>query len=159
MRTLVFVSSLFIASACTAAPDASRSLAPAAPSPSQIYSPDAAAASSQVEVYDWKLTAMNGEALPPLERGITLSFTAKTKRAGGNGGCNGYGGSYTLNGSALEFGALMSTMMACENLHLEQRYFTTLSEIKSYEISNHMLILRDSTHAERLRFQRVTETH
>src|SRR5262249_36092639 len=57
---------------------------------------------------------------------VTLQLGADGN-ASGRGGCNGYGGPYTLAGDALRFGPLAATKMACAPalMDQEQRYFDT----------------------------------
>jgi heat shock protein HslJ len=50
-------------------------------------------------------------ALPDVE--TSLSFGADGQ-FGGNVGCNGFGAEYELSGNRVTFGAIMSTMMYCE---------------------------------------------
>jgi heat shock protein HslJ len=58
----------------------------------------------------WVLTDLNG--VDPLEtRRPTLEFEAG--QVSGNTGCNHYGGSFTLQGNAIQFEGLFSTEMAC----------------------------------------------
>ena len=46
------------------------------------------------------------------ESPITLEFGANGQ-AGGRGGCNSYGGTYTLQNSSLKFREITSTLIAC----------------------------------------------
>jgi heat shock protein HslJ len=45
-------------------------------------------------------------------------------RMGGNVGCNGFGGDYTMDGETITFGPIMSTMMFCEGPIGEQEMGT-----------------------------------
>jgi heat shock protein HslJ len=71
-------------------------------------------------------------------------------KAGGDAGCNTYSGKYTVTGSSLTFEQMMSTMMACEPLIMdqEQTYLKALGDTKSYESSADKLILKDASGKE-----------
>ena len=62
----------------------------------------------------WTLVEIQGQALPTnLEPPLTLRFETGDFRVAGYGGCNQFGGRYTLEGEALAFGELISTKRAC----------------------------------------------
>lgn len=105
----------------------------------------------------WRLTELNGRA--PLAAGdpITLGFES-ADQAGGNSGCNSYGGSYRIAGSNLTFGALASTKRACAEAGLmaqEAALLQALGAVITYELSNGQLTLKDSSGAVVLRFARM----
>lgn len=76
---------------------------------------------------DWKLTEMNGAKLENPEVEITLSFDTDQMQVNGNGGCNQYFGSYTLNNNELEFSNMGATKMACPDIdNIEMEYFQLL---------------------------------
>ncbi|WP_255495132.1 META domain-containing protein [Dysgonomonas sp. 521] len=85
---------------------------------------------AQLENQTWALKTLNGED-------AKLSFTGKIpdlkfdfskNTVSGNGGCNGYGGDFTLNEQNV-FSApnLVSTMMACMDANKEPEFFKLLS--------------------------------
>lgn len=94
----------------------------------------------------WELAGYGDpDALTPVvgDRPVTLEFI-DGERLGGNGGCNGYGSSYTLNGDALSVEAVISTMMACMTdglMEQEQAYFAALQGATRYEIVDGMLVI------------------
>jgi len=63
----------------------------------------------------------------------------------GSAGCNGYRGGYALDGSAITFGALAATRMACAGpegiMEQEQRYLALLQEATGYRIYGSQLWL------------------
>jgi heat shock protein HslJ len=93
----------------------------------------------------WELVTLNGAA-PVKGTSVTLFFGEDSK-AGGNASCNTYGGSYTIIGSSLTFGPMMSTMMACEPaiMDQEQAYLKALGDTKSFEATSDKLTLKDSS--------------
>ncbi len=54
---------------------------------------------------------MAGSVIDPAVK-PTLLFDA-TGNASGNGGCNTFNGSYTVDGATIAFGPMISTKMAC----------------------------------------------
>ena len=63
---------------------------------------------------EWRLTSLTGHdaaALGSINRPVVIRF--RTSEVSGASGCNGFGGTYTLDGARITFGPLMGTMMAC----------------------------------------------
>lgn len=65
---------------------------------------------------EWKLVSVSGPAAqltvdPQVETLITFGADGKLS---GNVGCNGFGGDYTVDGNALAFGPVVSTLMFCQ---------------------------------------------
>ena len=58
----------------------------------------------------WQLFAIGKH--PPIE-GSNITLTFEDGRVSGHSGCNSFGGEYEFKGETIEFGMLMSTMMAC----------------------------------------------
>ena len=87
---------------------------------------------------------------------ITLQFGADG-RASGRGGCNGYGGPYTLFGDALSFGPLAATKMACapEAMDQEQRYFDTLAKVTRYAVADDGALLLETGEGTEIRLRRA----
>jgi heat shock protein HslJ len=86
---------------------------------------------------------------------ITLRFDADGG-ASGRGGCNSYGGSYTLTGDALSFGPIAATRMACEPalMDQEQRYFDTLAKVTRYAVADDGALLLTTGEGKEIRFRR-----
>jgi len=64
----------------------------------------------------WKLLSygpLNDQTLAAPDVETSIEFDAEG-RMSGNVGCNGFGGDYTVDGSTIAFGPIMSTMMFCE---------------------------------------------
>jgi heat shock protein HslJ len=91
----------------------------------------------------WVLGDLPGRTLVP-ESSSTLQFAAG--RAGGSDSCNHFGGGYTQDSSALSFGQLASTQMACTPGLMEQASAVTaaLSATRSHRISADTLELLDA---------------
>lgn len=89
------------------------------------------------------------------EAPVTLQLGADG-RASGRGGCNGYGGPYTLAGDALHFGGLASTRMACAPalMDQEQRYFDTLAQVARYAVADDGALLLMTAEGKEIRLRR-----
>ena len=75
---------------------------------------------------------------------VTATFKSADGQVTGSGGCNGYGGSYELDGSKLSIpGPLMSTAMSCgeEKDQQEQQFFIALQSAESYQIGDGKLTI------------------
>lgn len=97
----------------------------------------------------WELASLHDEmsaALTMTPASITLTF-GTDDQASGNGGCNNFFSTYTLDGEALSFGPVGSTEMACADSALseqEVKYFRTLEAVKGYAYRMGMLQLLDA---------------
>jgi len=89
------------------------------------------------------------------EAPITLQLGADGN-ASGRGGCNGYGGPYTLAGDALRFGPLAATKMACAPalMDQEQRYFDTLAQVTRYAVADDGALLLTTAEGKEMRLRR-----
>ena len=107
---------------------------------------------------DWELIELAGQPAPTGAGGrrATIRFEPDEARAGGFSGCNRYGGSYTVDGDALRFGALAMTKMACDQgMELERRLAGALEATVRYDVSGDRLTLYDASRPV-ARFARVT---
>lgn len=103
----------------------------------------------------WELESIDGESV--LEgTSVTLSF-GEDGRASGSGGCNSYGGSYSINDTSISFGQMISTMMACEEgiMAQEMAYFQALETASGISVEGDTLIINYGAEQE-LRFSRLT---
>lgn len=98
----------------------------------------------------WKLTAYGPEQSPAsavsdVDANITFNSDGTLS---GSGGCNELGGDFTLKGDRITFGAIMSTLMACDGLRMSQEGTVTqvMSETAGFKIeSNTLTINKDGT--------------
>lgn len=61
---------------------------------------------------------------------VTLEFSAAGE-VGGNGGCNSYGGTYTVQDDRLVFGEIASTLMACADQSVTEQEMAYLAALQS----------------------------
>lgn len=98
-----------------------------------------------LEGTQWRLVELGGRPSRPAGEGApNLRLHASEKRAGGNTGCNSFGGEYELNGESLRFGVLVSTRRACLEDALnaqEAAYIRALSDTRTWRITGSTLVL------------------
>lgn len=111
------------------------------------YGPAAGASGDSVplEGTQWRLTELGGRPSRPAgDDAPNLRLNAADKRAGGNTGCNSFGGEYTLSGESLRFGMMASTRRACTDEALnaqEGAYLSALSNVRTWRITGSSLEL------------------
>jgi heat shock protein HslJ len=92
----------------------------------------------------WRLTSFGpvGATNPVTGNAtITLEF-GEDGQAGGHGGCNSYGGPYTVQDDSLEFGEITSTLIACADeavTQQEQQYLEALRTASRFTIEGDTL--------------------
>lgn len=106
----------------------------------------------------WKLVELNGKPVPALDREPYLILKAEEGRVTGFGGCNGFGGSYTLDEAAsrIRFGEIVSTTMACaKGMDVEQAFHQVLRSADNYSLNGDHLTLNRARMAPLARFEAV----
>ncbi|WP_336514642.1 META domain-containing protein [Pollutibacter soli] len=106
----------------------------------------------------WKLTELAGTAVTAREgvKEVYLKISSTDSTVQGNGGCNGFGGNYTLgNGDRIKFSRMISTMMACDGLDVENSLYRALENTDSYVIKGDTLQLNRARMAPLARFVAV----
>lgn len=94
----------------------------------------------------WQLVTFGptGEETPVvIDSVVTLAFSTDGT-AGGNTGCNSVGGDYTVEGDALSFGELISTLMACTDeavMAQEQAYLVALQGAERFDVTTDQLTI------------------
>ena len=101
----------------------------------------------EMEGTRWRLESLGGEAVTQPEepqREAFLMLDADRQMAGGFGSCNGFRGSYRLNGNEISFGPLAGTLKMCTDfMELEQGFMGALSATAWYSIQESRLVLLD----------------
>lgn len=114
--------------------------------------------SAQGIVGKWKLSSMQ------VGKGNNISITApitlnisQDHKIGGKGGCNSYGGSYSLGKSnKVKFSEIFSTKMFCEGTSAtESTFFQSLGESKTAQVKNGKLILQNKEKRISLVFEKA----
>lgn len=71
-----------------------------------------------------------------------IRFDKEKGSAGGNGSCNSFGSSATINGNEVSFKNIFSTKMYCEQVQqVENSYFRKLEKVNRFEIKDKTLVL------------------
>ena len=100
-------------------------------------------AASDILNTSWTLVEVDGASVDTAATNRTPTLTLDADgRASGNAGCNQFGGEYELTGSALRFGALAMTRMACPGrMEVETAYAEALDAAREWRIRDGMLEL------------------
>jgi heat shock protein HslJ len=95
----------------------------------------------------WLLVEVGGEQVPPGDgdRAPHLTLDLEDSRVAGSGGCNRLMGSFELDGEALRFGPVATTMMHCgdEVMVLERAFLDALEATRAYGVVGSTLELLD----------------
>ena len=71
-----------------------------------------------------------------------IRFDKEKNSAGGNGSCNSFGSTASVNGNEVIFKNIFSTKMYCEQVQLiENSYFGKLEKVNRFEIKDKTLVL------------------
>ena len=111
----------------------------------RVSGEDRPPAAAPSPVGSWRLASLGGKDVPA-SIATTLEIAADGK-VSGRGGCNGFGGTATIQGRVIRFSRMASTMMACEpdTMAQEQRFLKTLERVQrwSFERRTGRLVLLD----------------
>lgn len=94
----------------------------------------------------WQLVAYGaaGEETRVVEGSVVTLEFREDNSAGGRGGCNGYGGTFAVDGDSIRFSQLVSTLMACVDqavMDQEAAYFRALESAARYEVFEDQLVI------------------
>ncbi|WP_418122586.1 META domain-containing protein [Chryseobacterium sp. PTM-20240506] len=104
----------------------------------------------------WKLIEINGQPIqlknPKNNPYFKLNMT--DMRYEGNAGCNGLGGTFEIKQDIMriKFNQGISTMMACDDLEIEQRFTKALLAADNYSVSGKILSLNKAKMAPLAKF-------
>lgn len=109
-----------------------------------------------LEGTDWHLLRLAGSGVPWIDvpAGVDATLRIDGAQAGGQGGCNSWFADVKVNGDAIVFGPIGSTMMACEEpaMSIEGQWLGYLPSIATWAIEGGQLTLSDANGAELLMF-------
>lgn len=92
----------------------------------------------------WKLIEVNGQAVAEgsTQKEPYIQLSTEENRLQGTGGCNGLGGTYELKEpNRISFSQLIGTLMACENMEVENALKRALESADSYDVQGDTLQL------------------
>ncbi len=95
----------------------------------------------------WQLAEQSVDGtLTPVPDGVVVTLLLEDGQAGGSGGCNSYFASYTIDGDAVTFSDIGSTMMFCEGAasEVEAAYFANLASVATWANTGGSLMLADA---------------
>lgn len=98
----------------------------------------------RLEDKKWVLESIKNAPLPKIETEAFINFDKTKGSAGGNTGCNVFGGNYTASGSTISFSNIISTMRACiedERMNVEREFKNGLQNANRFEIKGEKLSL------------------
>ncbi len=101
-----------------------------------------------VPLYDikWSLDKIHTET--GVEEVLTkafIKFDREKKSAGGNGSCNTFGSSFTINDNTISFKNIFSTKMYCEGVQqTENAFLKQLQKVTRFEVKDKRLVLYQS---------------
>ena len=98
----------------------------------------------RLEDRKWMLEATEGVPVSKLGRTAFVVFDKDKGSAGGNTGCNVFGGSYSAVGRTMKLTEVISTMRACiedERMKIEREFLDGLEKTNRYEIRREKLML------------------
>ena len=96
----------------------------------------------------WKLMELNGKPVTAADQQqeAHLVFRTQNSRISGSGGCNRLMGSYAVEGNAMHFKGVASTMMAClHGMETEQAFVGALNKVQSWKIAGKHLEMYDES--------------
>jgi len=98
-----------------------------------------------VSLYEtkWSLKKIHtGNNVPDMPANAFIRFDQEKKRAGGNGGCNTFGGSLVVINNLISISTIFSTKMFCEETQqAEDAFFKQLEKVNRFEIKGKTLML------------------
>ena len=92
----------------------------------------------------WMLRSIDGRPVNLARDAPFLNFDDAKGSAGGNSGCNVFGGEYEAVGSSIKFSNIMSTMRACEyenRMTVERRFLDALQAADRFRIEGNNLVI------------------
>lgn len=112
---------------------------------------------SLVDTY-WRAVELYGKLLlrGSKQKELHLILSRSGKLGKGFSGCNSFQGGFEQEKERLQFGPMVTTMMACEkNMEQEQLFLQALARTKHFVIEGETLLLFDDENTQLLRFEAV----
>ncbi len=96
-------------------------------------------------IYDtkWSLKKIHTDAcVDEVNTKAFIKFNPEKKSAGGNGSCNTFGSSFSINDNTISFKNIFSTKMYCEGVQqTEDSFLKQLEKVNRFEVNNKSLVL------------------
>jgi heat shock protein HslJ len=118
--------------------------------------PSASKGTADITGKTWKLTELNGQPIKLKNPKNNPYFKLNTEgmRYEGHAGCNGFGGTFDIKPEAMsiKFNQGMSTMMACEDLDIENQFTKAVLAADNYSVNGNTLTLNKAKMAPLAKF-------
>lgn len=103
----------------------------------------------------WRVSKMNGKSVSKKVKPPTVEFLAEG-RVAGFGGCNRFGGAFSVAGSQLKLGDLAATRMACagDGMAVEDQFFKLFAGELKMKLSKDRIELANPRNENVIRLQR-----
>jgi copper homeostasis protein (lipoprotein) len=103
----------------------------------------------------WKLVELYGQPIESKNaKSPFLIFNENEGRAYGNAGCNSFSGTYILEeGNRISITKIATTLMACENMAIEEQFKSVLEMTDNYYVSANQLHLHKAKMAPLAKFE------
>jgi heat shock protein HslJ len=115
---------------------------------SLAFSACSARDSSASLIGSWKLTAYgSADSLTPVVPNSQAQITfSEDGTVNGNSGCNGFGGSYAVQGDQLTFSEIVSTLMLCDTplMGQEEAVFQVIIATAAFQVESDTLTLTNN---------------
>ena len=101
-------------------------------------------ASDDLTSKKWLLKSIKGELVNLGTQVPFLNFDSEKKSAGGDSGCNVFGGNYALDSTKIKFADIISTMRACEfedQMTIERGFLDGLQNAERFELKGENLLI------------------
>lgn len=105
---------------------------------------DPVVSGTKLESRKWMLESIKNRRTFAAIKGVFINFDREKQSAGGNAGCNVFGGSYSSSKSAIRITEIISTMRACtegDKMDLEREFLDGLRSANRYEMKAGRLFL------------------
>ena len=141
---------------CTPAEVRANAVTPGTKAAEAAASAPAAAPDAPLRNTYWKLTRIGSQTVttPPGGTEPHLVLNPDIQRFSGNGGCNGIGGEFFLDGHYLTFSSGAGTLMACDDgMEQERAYREVLARTEGWSVAGDRLTLYDRDGNATLRYE------
>lgn len=107
----------------------------------------------------WKLTEIDGKKVEKKDdatREAHMILKLDNNRVNGSGGCNSFNGGYVIKSNEhISFSRMAATMMACQDMEVEGKFFKALENAKMYSVKNDVLELKNDANMTVAKFEAV----
>ena len=117
--------------------------------------------SSTIELFkalegNWQLISLKGITLPEEIKCPTLTIVLTENKIWGSDSCNNYLASIqSITDTEFLIGDVTATMMYCEHMQVANAFHQAIKQVKSYQLHQNQLLLKDAQGEVLLTFQKI----